>query len=432
MKFRALGLALGVASVIAVMSMFVGTSVLGLDVIWPMLGLFGLIAFGILSIIRKYRISTPAVLYALLFGALHVAAVFSQNVAGFSLSGVADYGDSIWAGTPVDDLLAVRKLDSYFDLRQLFTVLGDTFFGLYRLATFDYAAFQGHEGAAVWFVAVIKLVLSLSTSALTITVIRQLFQTGIFNSTAGLAMVVGGVGIASVIGSLAGDAGGTPQVSIVAAQQGATVNEGAPAVFLASANPAPEQPLRINITVSQEGEYVPSGSIGNKVIVVPPSGSAQFTIPTENDHADNAAGSVTVAVAEASDQIYQAREPSSATVAITPIRTIVTITANAATQNNLGSSYPSRFTLRTSPLLTEPISVNISVAEALNGDASNQQNQVADANRGSKTVTIPAGGILQYEVPTISRSGTSRLTLSILAGAGYAPGDPDIAVTELK
>ena len=111
MKFRALGLAMGVSSVIAVMSMFVGTSVLGLDVIWPMLGLFGLVVFGILSIIRKYRIATPVVLYALLFGALHVAAVFSQNVAGFSLSGAADYGGSIWAGTPVDDLLAVRKLD---------------------------------------------------------------------------------------------------------------------------------------------------------------------------------------------------------------------------------------------------------------------------------------------------------------------------------
>ena len=432
MKFRALGLALGVSSVIAVMSMFVGVSLLGLDAIWPMLGLFGLIAFGVLSFLRKYRISTPVVLYAIVFAALHVAAVFSQNVAGFSLSGAADYGDSIWSGTPVDDLLAIRKLDSYFDLRHMFTALGDTLFGLFRLVVFDYAAFQGHQGAALWFIALIKLALSLASSALLVTVIRQLFQTGIFNSTAGLAMVVGGVGAAAIISSVAGDAGGIPKVSITAAQQGASVEEGNPAVFVVSANPVPEQALRININVTQQGGYVPSGSLGKKVVVVPPTGAAQFTIPTENDDANNGAGSVMVAVTDASAQSYQVREPSSATVAVTPILPAVTITANAQTQSSLGTSFPARFTLRTSPLLDASTSVNISVSESLNGDAKNQQNQVAAADRGEKTVTIPAGGILQYEVPTISRSGTSRLTVTVRPGSGYDPGRPDIAATELN
>ena len=426
MKFRALGLALGVSSVIAVMSMFVGVAVLGLDVIWPMLGMFGLIAFGILSFIRTYRVSTPVVLYALLFAALHIAAIFAQNMAGFALSGAADYGDSIWSGTPVDDLLAVRKIDSYFDLPGLFATLGDTLFGLYRLAVFDYAAFQGHEGAALWFVAVIKLVLSLATSALTITIIRQLFQTGIFNSAAGLAMVVGGVGAAAVIASVAGDAGGIPQVSITAAQQGATVNEGAPAVFMVSANPAPEQPLLVNITVSQNGGYVESTNLGDKAVTIPPSGSAQFTIPTMDDDANNAAGSVSVAIADPSAQSYQIREPSSATVAVTPILPVVTIAAAAQTVDD--DAGPARFTLRTSPALPTDLDVSLSVVETLVGSGTNH---VAAPNLGNKTVTIPAGGVTQYNVPLTNGNGTSQLVVTITTGSGYEAGDPSAAIMDV-
>ena len=155
---------------------------------------------------------------------------------------------------------------------------------------FDYAAFQGHAGAALWFVALIKLVLSLATSALVLTIIRQLFATGIFNSAAGLAMVVGGVGAATVIASVAGGAGGTPQVAIAAAAQGANVAEGSPAVFVISAVPEPEQPLIVSITVAQTGSYVDAANIGSKTVTVPTSGQAQFTIPTEDDDADNAAG----------------------------------------------------------------------------------------------------------------------------------------------
>ncbi len=531
MKFRALGLALGVASVIAVMSMFATSSVFGLDVIWPMLGLFGLIAFGVISFIRKYRISTPVVLYAVLFGALHIAAIFTQNVAGFSLSGSADYGESIWAGTPVDDLLAIRKLDSYFDLRELFTAMGDMLVGLFSLAVFDYAAFQGQTGAALWFTALIKLVLSLSSSALLLTIIRQLFSTGIFNSAAGLALVVGGVGTAAIVSSVVGGATGTPQVAIAAAAQGAQVEEGNPVVFVISAEPEPEQPLVVSITVAQTGSYVPASSIGNRTVTIPTSGEAQFTIPTEDDTGGTAAGRVTVTVSDGDD--YDVREPTSATVTVRPddaykvsvapaspgevveegnlasftissdprpqeplvVSVTVAQTGGYVTSANLGSKSvsipttgratysvptevvagstsgsvsvtvnagsdyetvaptsasvtvtpdlptvtitaasttvdddagPARFTLRTFPALTTSLTVNVRVTEVLVG---NGTNHVASGNRGSKTVTIPAGGIGQYSVPLTNGTGNSQLIVTVTSGSGYEVGNPSAALT---
>lgn len=426
MKFRAVGLAVGVGSVLAVISMYAGSAVLGLDVIWPMLGTFGLVFFGIQAAIRRYDIDQPYLVYAVFFLALHAAAVFAQNVAGYSLTGAADYGDSLWAGTPMDDFLAIRKLDSYFDLRALFTAMGDTLLGLFGLVVFDYAAFKGHAGAALLFVAVIKLVLSLSSSSLILTIIRQLFSTGIFNSAAGLAMVVGGVGVAAVISSVAGADTGTPRLTIVAESQGLAVEEGSAATWTLIAEPAPERPLQAVLTVEQTGSYVRAGDIGNKIITIPTDGLATYSVLTYEDNLNAAAGTVTATLN--AGEGYELRDPRTATIIIAP--KVVDGYQVSIWPDSQGipadEGQPAQFRVASDPSPEEPLTVNLTVTTS--------GSYVLASNAGSKTVTIPTSGEAIYSVPTETVVGhvSGSVTVTLATGTDYSLIAPTSATVSVK
>jgi len=426
MKFRAVGLAVGVGSVLALIAMYAGSNLLGLDIIWPMLGTFGILFVGTHAVVRRYNIEQPFLVYAVLFLALHAAAVFAQNMAGYSLTGAADYGDSLWSGTPLDDFLAIRKLDSYFDLRALFTALGDTLIGLFRLVVFDYEAFKGHSGAALLFVSLITLLLSLSSSSLILSVIRQLFSTGIFNSAAGLALVVGGVGIAAVISTVTGADTGTPRVTIVAEQQGLAVEEGSPVAFTILAEPAPERPLQIVLTVAQTGSYVRASDIGNKLITVPTDGFASYSLLTYEDNLNAEAGAVTVSVGEGEG--YELRNPTQATVIIAP--KVVDAYLVSIWPDNQGvpadEGEDAAFRIASDPSPTEPLTVSLEVTTT--------GSYVKTANTGSKMVTIPTSGEAIYSVPTETVVGhvSGSVTVTLASGSGYSLVSPTAATVAVE
>ena len=426
MKFRAVGLAVGVSSVLAIVALFAGSALLGLDIIWPMLGAFGLVFFGIHALVRRYDIQQPYLIYAVLFLAIHAAAVFAQNLAGYSLTGVADYGDSLWAGTPFDDLLAIRKLDSYFDLRALFTTLGDTWLGLFRVMVFDYAAFQGHAGAALLIVSLIRVLLSLSSSAMILTIIRQLFSTGIFNSAAGLALVVGGVGVAAIISSVAGADTGTPRVTIVAEQQGLAVEEGRAALFSILAEPAPERPLQVPLTVSQTGSYVQAGDVGDKLITITTGGLVSYSVLTYEDNDNAASGAITVTLGEGEG--YDLRNPQQATVVIAPklidAYLVSVWPGNQGTPVDEGE--PAEFRIASDPPPDGPLTVTLSVTTS--------GSYVTTSNSGAKTVTIPTQGEATYSVPTEMVAGNAggSVTATLMAGSGYSLVSPTAATVPVQ
>ena len=426
MKFRAVGLAVGVSSVMAVIALFAGSALLGLDIIWPMLGTFGLVFVGIHALVQRYDIQQPYLIYTVLFLAIHAAAVFAQNLAGYSLTGAADYGGSLWAGTPFDDLLAIRKLDSYFDLRALFTTLGDTWIGLFRAVVFDYEAFRGHSGAALLFVSLIRVLLSVSSAALILTIIRQLFSTGIFSSAAGLALVVGGVGIAAVISSVAGADTGTPRVTIIAEQQGLAVEEGRPAAFTLRAEPVPERPLQVSLTVSQSGSYVKTEDVGGKLISIATDGIASYSVPTHEDNATAGSGAVTVSLGEGEG--YDLREPQQATVIIAP--KLIDAYLVSVWPGNQGTpvdeGQPAEFRIASDPSPDGPLTVNLTV--------STSGSYVSTSNSGAKTVTIPTQGEATYSVPTEMLAGNAggSVTATLLAGSGYSLVAPTAATVPVK
>lgn len=426
MKFRAVGLAVGVGSVLAVISMYATSNLLGLDIIWPMLGTFALVLIGIHSLARRYNLNQPYLVYSLLFLALHAAAVFAQNMAGYSLTGAADYGDSLWAGTPFDNFLAIRKLDSFLDLRALFTTFGETLIGLFQLVVFDYEGFQGHSGAALLFTSLITLLLSLSSSALILTIIRQLFGTGIFNSAAGLAMVVGGVGAAAIISSVAGADTGITRVTIVAEQQGLAVEEGTPAVFTIFAEPAPERPLDVPLTISQTGSYVESSDVGSKTLTVTSDGLAHYSIPTHEDNLNASSGTVTVQLGTGEN--YELRSPTQATVIIAP-KSVDAYLVSIWPGNQgepVDEGEPAEFRIASDPSPSKPLTVNLNV--------SSSGSYVSTANSGSRSATIPSQGEATYSVPTETLAGnaTGSVTATLATGTGYSLTPPTSATLTVK
>ena len=140
--------------------------------------------------------------YLTLFFAVHAGCVVAQKMAVFGLSGAAVYGDSLWAGSPMDGVLSVFTLTSYLDLGAVFIAVGDTLTGLFGMAVFDYAMFDGHDGSALWIITALRTGMSASTGAVLLTIAQALFQSGIFQSTAGVALVLGSVGVGTILSSL--------------------------------------------------------------------------------------------------------------------------------------------------------------------------------------------------------------------------------------
>ena len=84
--------------------------------------------------------------------------------------------------------------------------------------------------------------------------------------------------------------------SILTITAGPAVTEGEGASFTVTATPAPASPLTVTLLVSQTGDFVSSGNLGEKTVTVPTSGSATYTVATLNDGVDEPAGAVTVEV----------------------------------------------------------------------------------------------------------------------------------------
>ena len=101
-----------------------------------------------------------------------------------------------------------------------------------------------------------------------------------------------------------------PEVTVSA--DASPVAEGEDAAFTISADPAPESPLAVRVTVAAEGDY--GVTAGSRTVTVPASGSGKLSLPTEDDAVDEADGSVTVTVVSGSG--YAAGSPAAGTVTI--------------------------------------------------------------------------------------------------------------------
>ncbi len=85
-----------------------------------------------------------------------------------------------------------------------------------------------------------------------------------------------------------------PVISIEGGQT--IVAEGGDAEFTVTANPAPDAPLTVNLTVSESAYRVDDADEGADTVTVPTTGTATYTVPTVADHRREGCSTVTVEV----------------------------------------------------------------------------------------------------------------------------------------
>ena len=200
-----------------------------------------------------------------------------------------------------------------------------------------------------------------------------------------------------------------PEVTVTA---GGAVTEGAGAVFTVAAEPAPDAPLSVNVTVGQDGDF--GASTGSRTVTVGTGGTATLTVATVDDDADERDGSLSVTV-DSGDGYTVSSGHASATVNVADdddpppiVVPEVTVTAGGAVTEGAGAV----FTVAAEPAPDAPLSVNVTVGQ--DGDFG--------ASTGSRTVTVGTGGTATLTVATVDDDADERdgsLSVTVDSGDGY-------------
>ena len=247
--------------------------------------------------------------------------------------------------------------------------------------------------------------------------------------TAGSGYAVGSPSSATVTVS-DDDGAALPQVTI-AVVTASPVSEGGSITFRLTASPAPASALSVRVSVADDSasDFLASGQEGARTVTVPSSGTADFTVSTTGDGADEADGEVTATVTAGSG--YTVDRPSSATVAVSdddeaalPQVTIAAVTASPVSE---GGSIT--FRLTASPAPASALSVRVSVADDSASDF------LASGQEGARTVTVPSSGTTDFTVSTTgdgADEADGEVTATVTAGSGYAVGSPSSATVAVS
>ena len=204
----------------------------------------------------------------------------------------------------------------------------------------------------------------------------------------------------------------SPAVPAVSAAAGSGVIEGGDAVFTVTASPAPSQPLTVNLTVGQWGQW--GVSTGSRTVTVPTSGSATVTVATSGDGVNEPDGSVSVTVDSGGSYAVSSIE-GTALVDVAdadgppPTAPQISVTAGPGVTEG-GDAV---FTVTASPAPSQPLAVSVSVAQT--GDFG--------ASEGTRTVTVPTTGTAAVTVSTADDSADEPdgwVSVRVRPGDGYA------------
>ncbi len=194
-----------------------------------------------------------------------------------------------------------------------------------------------------------------------------------------------------------------PEVSITA---GADVDEGGDAVFTVTADPAPSVALDVTVAVAQSGDF--GVSPGSRTVTIPITGSADLTVATTNDSADEVDGSVTATVSVGSGY----RVSAAAGTATVAVRDDDVPEVSIAAGAGIVEGGDAVFTVTAVPAPSAGLDVAVAVTAA--GDFG--------VAAGSRTVTVPTSGSATLTVATTNDStdeADGSVTATVSAGSGY-------------
>ena len=207
-----------------------------------------------------------------------------------------------------------------------------------------------------------------------------------------------------------------PQVSVTA---GPAVDEGTAATFAVSASPAASGTVTVRYTVTQNGQFVTSGQLGSNKTRTLSGAGATISIPTQNDSADEADGSVTVTLTAGSG--YTVGTPATATVTVRD-DDVPTAQFAAAASTAAESAGTRNVAVRLVPAPAQ----STTVSYALSGTAVRGSDYtISGVTSNTGTVTVGASGTATIPVAITDDSATESaetVVLTLTGGAGYDIG----------
>ncbi|MCY3843223.1 MAG: hypothetical protein OXH69_06730, partial [Acidobacteria bacterium] len=224
-----------------------------------------------------------------------------------------------------------------------------------------------------------------------------------------------------------------PVVSIeLAAGAKASIPETGTARFLVKVRPAPAAPLAVDLTVSEPAgrDYLAAAAEGRKTVSVPTSGELAYSVPTRDDGKAGADGAVIVNVL-AKPSVYRLGASASRRVAVTDASKLPAISVAWADPDGdpPAEGSPAKFAITAAPPPSAPLSVSLTVADT------GAQDHVAAGDEGARTVTVPTGGKVAFNVATRGNStdgADGSVAVTLVAKAGYRIGAASKSVMPIR
>ncbi len=226
----------------------------------------------------------------------------------------------------------------------------------------------------------------------------------------------------------------TPAVSI---SGGGAITEGGTATFTLSASPAPQGSISVNVDVTQSGNFARGGQTGTRRITIGGSGTATFSVTTNNDSTDEPNGSISAAVRSGTGYTVHSQSGSYSVTVNDDDEPLpqISISRDAA---SVGEGQAASFTLSASPTPTADLVVHLDISQR--GDFA------AEGTTGEKTVTFSANtATATHTVATVDddsdeRDGTvtarvvsrSHYRVASTNEASVSVTDDDVPVPEIR
>ena len=226
----------------------------------------------------------------------------------------------------------------------------------------------------------------------------------------------------------------TPAVSI---SGGGAITEGGTASFTLTASPAPQGSISVTVNVTQNGNFARGGQTGTRRISIGGSGTATFSVTTNNDSTDEPNGSISAAIRSGTGYTVHSQSGSYSVTVNDDDEPLpqISISRDAA---SVGEGQAASFTLSASPTPTADLVVHLDISQR--GDFA------ADGATGAKTVTFPANtATATHTVATVDddsdeRDGTvtarvvsrSHYRVASANEASVSVTDDDVPVPEIR
>ncbi len=215
---------------------------------------------------------------------------------------------------------------------------------------------------------------------------------------------------------------GTPVTPELSLSAGTAVDEGGPAGFTLTANPAPGSDLTVTYTVAQSGEYLDTPGAGHRTVTLAAGAtSTDLSVATLDDAADEADGSVRVTLGTGTGYTVATGTGSAAVTVRDNDEPVISLSAGRGVTEGASAS----FTVSASPVPATPLDITLTVGQS--GDVA------VSGETGSRTVTLPVTGSLTVAVATVDDSADEpdgSITATVETGTGYTvAAAPDHAAT---